>query len=113
MVPFLAITALLVSLADHWTTWLCLRSPVAGWEVAEANPLAAWLFQAAGLGGGLLLDSAVTLAAVLLLVRTRRLPEAVKQLLLCTMIFLTAYAVANNLEAIFQIGLSPIASRAS
>ena len=38
---------LLLTGADHWTTYLCLRLPVEGWEVIEANPLADWLFQVA------------------------------------------------------------------
>ena len=56
-------TTLLLSAADHWTTYLCLRSPVQGFEVTEANPLAAWLFSNLGLVEGLLLDSVVTVLA--------------------------------------------------
>ena len=33
----LALLTVLVSAADHWTTYLCLRAPVAGWNVTEAN----------------------------------------------------------------------------
>ena len=75
MVPFLAATALFFSCADHWTTYLCLRGPVAGWQVLEANPLAAWLFEQLGLAGGLWLDTAITGLAMVFLVRTQRVPE--------------------------------------
>ena len=40
---------LLASAADHWTTYLCLRAPVSGWVVTEANPITAWMFQQFGL----------------------------------------------------------------
>ena len=72
----LAILTLLLSAADHWTTYLCLRAPVAGWHVAEANPLAEWLFASFGLVPGLLIDSGVTLVAVAFLLSTTPDPEA-------------------------------------
>jgi len=108
MLQFLAAVALVVSLADHWTTYLCLRSSVAGWSVLEANPLADWLFSTVGLAQGLLVDTTLTVAALVFLVSTRRLPEAVKLLFLGVVIASTSYAVANNLEAIFRLGLSPL-----
>ena len=46
---FLGVLAVLLNLADNATTFLCLRVPVPGFEVTEANPAAAWLFAAIGL----------------------------------------------------------------
>jgi hypothetical protein len=106
MVPLLAYVALLFSLADHWTTYLCLRGSVAGWEVTEANPLAAWLFAHFGLAGGLWIDTLVTLAVLAFVVRTSRLGESVKLIALAVLVATTGWAVANNLQAVWQLGLS-------
>jgi hypothetical protein len=107
MTHLLAVLALLFSLADHWTTYLCLRSPVHGWVVTEANPLADWLFRTLGLEEGLWLDTGVTLFALAFLVRTQRLPEPLKLVMLAILVGTTGYAVANNLQALQHIGLSP------
>jgi hypothetical protein len=106
MVQLLATLAVLFSAADHWTTYLCLRSSIAGWSVSEANPLAAWLFDHFGLVGGLSIDSVVTVAALIFLVRTRRVGEPVKLVALGILVATTGWAVANNLQAVQELGLS-------
>jgi hypothetical protein len=106
MVPLLALLALVVTLADHWTTYLCLNANVAGWQVSEANPLSQWLFRNFGLAGGLWIDTAVTLAILVILVRTPRLPRLAKLAALTLLIATTSYAVANNLQAVQALGLS-------
>lgn len=103
-----ALATLLISAADHWTTYLCLRQPVAGWQVTEANPIAVWLFDAVGLVPGLMVDSAVTLAAVIFLVVTRTVPQLAKGLFFALVIAWTAIAVVNNLRAVEALGLSPL-----
>ena len=70
--------AFLFALLDHLTTWLCLRAPIPGWEIREANPLAAWLFTRVGLVEGLAIDTLVTALAVVLVAYTVRLPRAAK-----------------------------------
>lgn len=107
MLPALAALTLLLTAADHWTTWVCLRSPVPGWEVSEGNPLADWLFRSIGLGPGILLDSAVTLAVLALLVSTPLLPRAAKNGFLAVVVAWTAWAVVNNVQAILALGISP------
>jgi hypothetical protein len=107
MLPLLALLVLAVSAADHWTTWLCLRQPIGGWQVTEANPLAAWLFGAIGLVPGLLVDSAVTLAATGFLLATPRLPRTAKAAFLLLVFVWTSAAVTNNLDALWALGLSP------
>jgi hypothetical protein len=99
---------LLLSAADHWTTYLCLRSPVNGFDVSEANPIAAWLFHSVGLVEGLLIDSVLTVFAVAFLLTTRRMPRAAKLAFLVAVIGWTGVAVANNLKAISVLGLSPL-----
>jgi hypothetical protein len=106
MLRAFAVLALLFSLLDHWTTWLCLRAPIPGWEVREANPLAAWLFGSVGLAQGLWIDSLVTLGAVLLVARTQRVTRPLKLALLSLLISTSAFAVANNFEVIRRLGLS-------
>lgn len=104
----LAFLTIALSAADHWTTYLCLRTPVAGWDVVEANPLAHWLFDAFGLVPGLAIDSAVTLGAVAFLLTTRRVPEVAKGCFFTVVIVWTAVAVVNNWHAIERLGLSPL-----
>jgi hypothetical protein len=110
MLRLAAALALLFALLDHWTTWLCLRAPIPGWEVREANPLAAWLFGSVGLAEGLWIDSLVTLAAVLLVARTQKVSRAVKLVLLGLLITTSAFAVANNFGVIQRLGLSAAGS---
>lgn len=104
----LAFATLILSAADHWTTYLCLRSPVSGWHVTEANPISDWLFGWVGLVPGLLVDSAITLFAVAFLLTTRRLPEPLKGAFFAVVIASTGYAVINNLRAIDALGISPM-----
>ena len=106
----LALLTLLLSAADHWTTYVCLRAPRDGWEVTEANPIAEWLFGSMGLVSGLLVDSVVTLGGVLFLLVTRNVPAKVKGVFFAVVIAWTGLAVANNLRAIEALGLSPLGS---
>ena len=104
----LAIATLALSAADHWTTYVCLRQPVSGWQVTEANPISDWLFESIGLVPGLLLDSVVTIAAVAFLLTTRRLPNFVKRTFFGLVVVATGYAVINNYRAIDALGISPL-----
>ena len=100
--------AVLISAADHWTTWLCLSGEVPGMVAVETNPLTAWLFEHSGLHAGLAIDSLVTLAALSLLAFTRRLPRRTKLALLATVVVISAHALAANLRALSTLGLSPL-----
>jgi hypothetical protein len=102
----LAALVLLLTALDHWTTYLCLRGQLPGWQVSEANPLAAWLFARLGLVAGLALDSAVTLAAVLFVLGTGLLPRPAKSACLALLVVTTGFAAANNLGALATLGLS-------
>jgi hypothetical protein len=98
---------LLLNTLDNTTTFLCLRNPVPGFEVIEANPLARWLFEAVGLTEGLVFESAVTLGAVAFLVLTRTLPTRVRTVLLVVLIVLPTWAVVNNVKVMTAIGAWP------
>lgn len=104
----LAALTLLLTAADHWTTYLCLRDPVDGWIVSEANPIADWLFASAGLVPGLVIDTVITLVAVSFLLKTEHVPPKVKGAFLTCVVFWTGHAVVNNMEAIRLMGLSPL-----
>jgi hypothetical protein len=104
MLPAFVALALVSAFLDHWTTWLCLRAPIPGWEVSEVNPLAAWLFGRFGLVEGLWIDSVVTLIAVLLVAQTGRLSRPLKLGLLGLLISTSAFAAANNLAVIQRVG---------
>jgi hypothetical protein len=102
----MALLTVLLSAADHWTTYLCLRAPLLGWEVTEANPIANWLFGSFGLVPGLVLDSFLTLGAVGFLLTTQRVSSAAKFCFFGAIVAWTGFAVINNLQAISDIGLS-------
>jgi hypothetical protein len=106
MLHWLAAVTLALSAADHWTTYLCLRNPVVGWSVTELNPLAQWLFATFGLVPGLLIDSSITLLAVVFVSSTTLFPQAVKSACFAVLVFSTSWAVLNNLMAIEALGLS-------
>jgi hypothetical protein len=108
MVYLIAFATLVLSAADHWTTYVCLRSPISGWQVTEANPISDWLFAWIGLVPGLVIDSVITVLAVLFLLSTHRLPKTVKMAFLCAVVLSTGYAVVNNLQAIDAMGISPL-----
>ncbi len=100
MLRLLAAIVLALTCADHWTTYLCLRSPVSGWEVSEANPVADWLFESAGLLPGLAIDSIITIAAVVFLLATSAISRPTKACFLMVIMSTTGYAVLNNIHAI-------------
>ena len=111
MLHALAITTLLLTCADHWTTYLCLRAPVAGWQVVEANPVVDLLFRLNGLVGGLVIDSAFTVFAVCFVLYTQRFGQRMKEGFLAFLVLTTGYAVVNNFQAISELGLSPLGLR--
>jgi hypothetical protein len=110
MLYTLVALTLVLTAADHWTTYLCLRAPVTGWQVTEVNPIAEWLFATVGLVPGIVLDSVITLLAVAFLVGTRFVPAPAKSAFFLVIVLWTGYAVANNLQAIQALGLSPLGS---
>jgi hypothetical protein len=107
MLALLVGMTLLLTAADHWTTYLCLRAPVTGWQVTEANPLAEWLFGSVGLVEGLLVDSVVSLVAIAFLLTTSLVPSAAKHVFFGFVVLWTGWAVLNNLQALSALGLSP------
>jgi hypothetical protein len=108
MLPLLVVLTLLLTAADHWTTYLCLRSSVPGWEVVEANPLAEWLFGTVGLVPGIAIDTVVTILAIAFLLTTSLVPRAAKGAFFTLVVVWTGWAVVNNLQAIRALGLSPL-----
>jgi hypothetical protein len=96
----------LLNVADNTTTFLCLRNPVEGFEVVEANPIARWLFDSVGLAEGLVLEMLITTAAIAFLVQTQRIPSRTKLMLLSVLALLPAWAALNNYLVIRAVGLS-------
>ena len=92
----LGILVVLLNVADNVTTFLCLRAPVPGFELSEANPAASWLFGFMGLRSGLIFEMVVTTAAVALLVVTDHVPPRIKLALLVVLAALPAWAAINN-----------------
>lgn len=107
MLRVFVVATLVLTCLDHWTTYLCLHAPVEGWSVVEANPVAEWLFDRAGLATGLLIDSLLTVGAILFLATTHVFGHGVKLAILAFITLSTGYAVANNFAAITRMGLDP------
>jgi hypothetical protein len=103
----LVVLTLLLTAADHWTTYVCLRAPLPGWQVTEANPIAAWLFHSTGLVPGILIDTAVTGIAIAALLLTRLVSQGAKRGFFAAVVLWTGWAVANNVQAIVQMGIAP------
>ena len=99
------VALLLVTLGDHYTTWVCLRAPIPGWDITEANPLADYLFQVFGLVPGLLIDSLATVIAVTWLYHTPVFSGKLKIGGFLAATALTTYAVVNNLGAMISVGI--------
>jgi hypothetical protein len=101
----LGLLVVLLNLADNTTTFLCLRTPVDGFEVMEANPLARWLFDSVGLVEGLVFEMLVTTAAIAFLVLTDRIPHRARIALLILLAALPAWASLNNFLVMQAVGL--------
>ena len=57
---------------------------------------------------GLFIDSVITVGAIGFVLTTRRFPKFVKFSLLIFISVTTGYAVANNLQALAALGISPL-----
>lgn len=107
MLRYLTLATLVLTALDHWTTYLCLRYPIEGWVVSEANPIAEILFNVAGLGPGLAIDTVITIAAVLFVFSCQVFNSNVKVGLMVAITATTGYAVVNNIGAITRMGIAP------
>jgi hypothetical protein len=101
----LALAVVAFNLLDNATTFLCLRAPVAGFEVVEANPFARFLFDGVGLVPGLLLETAITTATVACLVFCGRVSRPLRVGLLLVLALLPAWASVNNLLVMRAVGI--------
>ena len=96
--------ALVCNSLDNLTTFFCLRAPIEGFQVIEANPFARWLFEKIGLTEGLAFEAVLTTGAIAFLVLTPRIPKRPKILLLSALVLLPAWAAINNLHVMNSIG---------
>jgi hypothetical protein len=101
----LGLSVVVFNLLDNATTFLCLRAPVAGFDVVEANPFARVLFDGLGLVPGLLFETAVTTTTVAFLVFYTRLSAPVRLGLLAVLALLPAFASVNNLLVMRAVGI--------
>jgi len=96
---------LLFNLLDNATTFLCLQAATPSFEVFEANPVARFIFDHMGLFEGLMIETAITTAAVGFLVWTDRIPSTFKLVLLGVLATLPAWAALNNLSVAQAVGI--------
>jgi hypothetical protein len=101
----LGLAVVVFNLLDNATTFLCLRSPVEGFEVIEANPFARFVFDAVGLLPGLAFETLITTATVAFLVFTPRLSPPLRYAVLAILTLLPAWASVNNLLVMRAIGI--------
>ena len=93
-----------LSLFDNYTTWFMLSAPIPGWDVVEANPIAAAFFNAFGLEAGLITDTVLTGAACVWGYRTKIATENTKLLWCALLALVSLAAVVNNTIAIIHTG---------
>jgi hypothetical protein len=93
----LAALAFMFNAADNLTTYWCLSAPIDGFEIYEANPLAAWGFQLVGLELGLWIETVLCGAAILFLLYSPLFGFRARMALLAVLAALPAGAAANNL----------------
>lgn len=101
----LALLGATLNTLDNWTTYLCLRNPVQGFVITEANPVARFTFEQMGLVPGLVFEYALTLLALVFVVWTHRLPGLFKVFLLGVLCLLAGGAAWNNFQVIQEVGL--------
>jgi len=89
---------------DNYTTWVMLSSPIPGWDVVEANPIARALFVYVGLEAGLLLDALFATAACIWAYNTRVVSENIKLVACAILSIVSLVAVINNSWAILVTG---------
>ena len=93
-----------LSMLDNYTTWFMLSSPIPGWDVVEANPIAKALFDYVGLETGLLLDAAFTTVACIWGYKTKVGSENIKLVVCAVLALVSLVAVINNSWAILVTG---------
>lgn len=101
----LGLAVVAFNLLDNTTTFLCLRSPVEGFEVVEANPFARFVFDSVGLVPGLAFETLITTATVAFLVFTPRLSRGLRYAVLAILTLLPAWASVNNLLVMRAVGI--------
>jgi hypothetical protein len=97
--------ALIMNALDNFTTFACLRTEVTGFEVYEANPLAAYGFAKMGLVPGLVFEMVLTTVAIGFLLQSRSFDLRVRLAILIAMAVLPAWAVVNNVQVMQSIGV--------
>ena len=94
-----------LSMLDNYTTWVMLSSPIPGWNVVEANPIARALFDSVGLEAGLIIDVLFTTAACVWAYNTRVISENIKLVACALLSIVSLAAVINNSWAIIATGI--------
>jgi hypothetical protein len=95
-----------VTLADSYTTWACLRAPISGWEVIEANPASAWLFASLGLVPGLVVDGLGTVLVLGWIGYTKIITPKFKSAFLLLLIAASGWAAYNNYQGMIDMGIA-------
>jgi hypothetical protein len=102
----LAAGALLMNALDNLTTLRCLSDPAPGFGVYEANPLAAWTFDAVGLRPGLAVEMVLSALAIAFLVYSKSFSLRLRMGILIAMVVLPAWAALNNWRVMQEMGLT-------
>jgi hypothetical protein len=106
----LAGLAMIMNALDNLTTFSCLSRPVEGYEVYEANKIAAWGFETFGLVPGLIFEMVLTTAAIAFLVYSRSFSLPLRLSILGAMVVLPAWAAINNAMVMQALGIQLVLS---
>lgn len=93
----LFVLLILANLGDNISTYLALTLPAKeGMLISEANPIAAWIFEAMGLVKGLVFEFVVSVMLFYWLMGVKDIPYKWKVVIFVGILIPTVYAVINN-----------------
>ena len=102
----LFVLLILAFLGDNISTYFALSLPAKeGLLISEANPIAAWIFEAMGLVKGLIFEFVLSIGLLYWLMGVKTIPYKWKVVIFAGILIPTVYAVINNIGVLTLVGV--------
>lgn len=102
----LFVLIILANLGDNFSTYWALTLPAKeGMLITEANPIAAWIFEAMGLVKGLIFEFVLGIGLIWWLMGVKDIPYRWKVVIFAGILIPTVYAVINNIGVLTSAGV--------